>query len=242
MTPIRQGDGVGLTPNGIAEVRKGDGTVLWSAAPDIPDSGISRYEFEDDTQASTLIDSWANNDGTLSGATYVNGGLSFDGTNDFGDIPNAAIPFSSGEWSIALRINDSTTASREAYFGIRDSGGSSVISIEHNSEKLLVERFESGTTANIITTVDLRDGSDHLIALAEDSNGAELFTDDGNSRGTASALTFDFGGEDPSVGRRGGGGGDDRYSQMTGLDLRTYNKRLTSSEVSNLYNTGSISG
>lgn len=30
--PIRKGDGTGIAPKGLAEVRKGDGTVLWSAA------------------------------------------------------------------------------------------------------------------------------------------------------------------------------------------------------------------
>lgn len=32
--PIRTGSGVSLTPKGVAEVRKGDGTVLFSATVD----------------------------------------------------------------------------------------------------------------------------------------------------------------------------------------------------------------
>ena len=42
MTPIRMGDGTGLSPKGMAEVRKADGTVLWSADT-IPDSGLVHH-------------------------------------------------------------------------------------------------------------------------------------------------------------------------------------------------------
>lgn len=42
MNPIRQGDGTGLSVPGYSEVRKGDGTVVWSAGSDIPDSVVSR--------------------------------------------------------------------------------------------------------------------------------------------------------------------------------------------------------
>jgi len=41
MSPMRKGDGTGLSAKGFSEVRKGDGTVLWNA---IPDSGISQEE------------------------------------------------------------------------------------------------------------------------------------------------------------------------------------------------------
>jgi len=42
MLPIRRGDGTGLSAKGFSEVRKGDGTVLWSAGTQIPDSVVSR--------------------------------------------------------------------------------------------------------------------------------------------------------------------------------------------------------
>jgi len=42
MIPARKGDGTGLSFNGASEVRKGDGTVLWSSEPAIPDSVVSR--------------------------------------------------------------------------------------------------------------------------------------------------------------------------------------------------------
>ncbi len=42
MRPIRKGDGTGLSVPGVSEVRKGDGTVLWSAGGAIRDSVVAR--------------------------------------------------------------------------------------------------------------------------------------------------------------------------------------------------------
>jgi hypothetical protein len=47
MVPFRKGDGTGLGAKGFSEIRKGDGTVLWSAGPDIPDSVVDNYEDAD---------------------------------------------------------------------------------------------------------------------------------------------------------------------------------------------------
>jgi len=44
MAPIRKGDGTGFTPKGFAGVRKGDGTILYSA---IPDSVVDNFEADD---------------------------------------------------------------------------------------------------------------------------------------------------------------------------------------------------
>lgn len=71
MRPARQGDGTGLSASGFSEVRKGDGTVLWSAAPDIPDSVETQYRFEDDSDTTTALDGVGSNNATISGPTYT---------------------------------------------------------------------------------------------------------------------------------------------------------------------------
>jgi len=229
-------DAITMDGDSVGEVTV-DGSTVFSA---ISDAAISRFEFEDSSQFSTLVDDRDGNDGTLNSGTYVTGGVEFNGTTDNGTVPNAAIPFGSGEFSVALLFNSTDSGTdAQTHFGLRDSDGSSVLAIQHDNGNLQVDRFD-GSVEDITTSVDLRDGNDHLVVIAEDSSGAELFTDNGNSRGTGGALTFDFSGEDPGVGRRGGGGGADRNSAMTALRLDTYDKRLTSSDVSNLWNTGSI--
>jgi hypothetical protein len=88
MLPIRKGDGTGLSVPGIAEVRKGDGTVLWSASGGISNKIVSLYEYEDDSDTTVAIDSIGNNDANINGASYSSdadvGSLAIDhdGTND----------------------------------------------------------------------------------------------------------------------------------------------------------------
>jgi len=62
MAPIRRGDGTGLNAQGFSEIRKGDGTVLWSA---IPDSDVYLNDDWDDNQLTS------NREG--SGTTTYNG-------------------------------------------------------------------------------------------------------------------------------------------------------------------------
>ncbi|KAB7518800.1 hypothetical protein [Halosegnis rubeus] len=47
MAPIRKGDGTGFTSKGFAGVRKGDGTILYSAEPAIPDSVVAQWDARD---------------------------------------------------------------------------------------------------------------------------------------------------------------------------------------------------
>lgn len=208
----------------------------------IPDSGISRYKFEDDSDTSVLVDSWGNNDGSLvNGPVYVTGGVEFDGTDDYGEVPNATVPFGTGVFSVALRMSSSATGTDyQTHYGLRNSGTGHDIKIHHYNGTLRFQYFgASGVTETIDTGTDYRDGAEHLLTFVIDSNGSEGFVD-GTSVGTAAADTFDFNGESPRVAGWGGSGGGGRESAMTAFDKRTYDKRLSATEVSNLYNNGSI--
>jgi len=74
MRPLRQGDGTGLSASGFSEVRKGDGTVLFSAGGEIPDSAVAQFDarqlsgFADGDSVTTRPDHTSNgNDATGSG-------------------------------------------------------------------------------------------------------------------------------------------------------------------------------
>lgn len=67
--PIRKGDGVSVVPNGIQEVRKGDGTVIYSAGPVIVD------DFEDND----LVE-YSNTTNFTTTTTAIEG--SYSGQND----------------------------------------------------------------------------------------------------------------------------------------------------------------
>ena len=60
-----------VTPGGVeaSQVVAPDGTVVFEDAA-IPDSGVSRWTFDDgDTDSGTALDVWNDNDGTINGAT-----------------------------------------------------------------------------------------------------------------------------------------------------------------------------
>lgn len=108
--PARKGDGTGLAFKGFTEVRKGDGTVLWSAN-DIPDSGDLHAQYDateitasDEDSVSTWSDATGNGyDLTATGSpTYKTSGINgnpvvgLDGTDDYFDVSWTAFsqPFS----------------------------------------------------------------------------------------------------------------------------------------------------
>lgn len=66
--PIRKGDGTALAPKNFAEVRKGDGTILWSAGTEgaVPASAIHQWAYDEGT-GTTAADSIGTADGTLNG-------------------------------------------------------------------------------------------------------------------------------------------------------------------------------
>jgi len=98
--PIYTPDGTEVSeivlPDGstASQVIGPDGNVVFEAAPDIPDSVVSLYEFEDDTDTSTAIDSEGSNDLSISGATYTSTAavgslaLSHDGSDDLATSQN----------------------------------------------------------------------------------------------------------------------------------------------------------
>lgn len=91
MIPIRQGDGTGLSASGFSEVRTGDGTVLWSAGGEIPDSQdlFGRWDASDKTDLSSSFPAEAgpelSSTGSPSVLTDQKNGLnvaSYDGSDD----------------------------------------------------------------------------------------------------------------------------------------------------------------
>jgi hypothetical protein len=84
----------------------------------------------DETTGTTAVDSaGANNNGTLNnGPAWVtgtiNGGLDFDGTNDYVNSPIAGIPIGNSQRTISIWFNaDSVTTTDMKIFNYGDSGG-----------------------------------------------------------------------------------------------------------------------
>lgn len=241
MTPIRRGDGTGLDPEGFTEVRKGDGTVLWSAI-DIPDSGVSRWTFDSvDLDGSDPIDVWGDNDATNNGATTGVDGTSetydtgeafeFDGTDDY---VSAAVPDEiqgTGDKSAALWFRYDSQGYMLA-IGTNDisQGFGAFV---HTDDKL---NFW-GSNDDFTTGEELTTGQWYHVAITYDGDDVAVYLDGDNAADGVRSKNLDTGDDETTIGARMGG----RVSIEGRIDdVRIYDKALSSSEISNLYTSGRI--
>ncbi len=196
----------------------------------IPDSGVFRYNFEEGS-GNTVYDSWNNNDGSISGATFSTDSkvdsysLSFDGSDDYVDVPDMSgrsySSFSVGAWvkPISIANNDN------------------IFSWDSD-----VEAFISSTWGILMNGTYHQVGSpstDEWTHVFYTYDGSTVTTYENGSDVGSTSISGDVTGTTFYVGRK--------YSEAKTLDgylddFRFYDKALTSTEVSNLYNTGSISG
>ena len=210
---------------------------------------VSYYKL--DTNATTQPDSKGSNDGTVSGATYtasgkINGGYSFDGTNDRVSITGAALKAISGSFSVSLWMKDDSSTEAFAHCIGRGTWQSGAWHIQRdpndrsgssgNSVRLLM--FSSGINEVYATTQVFGTGNWHHIVITYDSSdrGMEIYID-GSSEGTATkGDTFATSAYETRIGEQPDGNRDFKgYIDEVGIWTRV----LTSAEVTSLYNSGS---
>lgn len=249
MAPIRRGDGTGLNPQGYTEVRKGDGTVLWSSDTD---SEILRYEFEND-----YTDSWNENDGTGHGTNFTeyskrgDYALVFDGTDDWLEYPTVDVTTPNKEWCVAfwgyfedLPISDVENEDylwhpRGEYdYAIRILGESSDFT-EVGTEPVFTSFSDDTHVLNTDVSLNAdqwyfigasHDGSENYTMWVDDDKYTDSLpdpesTDDVNQVYAQSAESLDRG-----------------YTHGSLAQFSLYDKDLTDTEWDNLRTTGSIDG
>jgi len=197
-----------------------------------PASGISRYTFDsDEIESNTSIDVWSSNDGTINGATQATGiigsdALSFNGSSDYVALP-AFSNFSS--FSISVWVNGSAGAA----VGLTQNNN---IEIREDGSGNWGFRMNSGTSLS--GPGGNLDTDTHIVATWDGST-RELFIN-GQSQGTLSTTSNEQKGEGTAIGRRSNVDGFESYFNGVIDDPRIYDKRLNSTEVSNLYQNDTI--
>jgi len=208
--------------------------VLNSFKTDIiqPASGISRWTFEETTNDIT-VDRWGNNNGSITGAEY--NGSSAQGENSIllgeTDVVDHGSPIIGGRssFTISVWIKINHTGKRYAYRE-EDPGDYGRNSIGVNGGTTFWETRNNGGGYSNINGAQVNDGEWHHIVGVMDSETMILYTDGSQDGSTGSSR------------------GSVEYSQIgTGFvgnvdDLRLYDKALSSSEVSSLYENGTIAG
>lgn len=224
--------------NGIVAVTDTPGS-------DIPDSGVARHEFEGD-----YSDSWSSSVGDFAG---TGNGTVFTNTSAVG---SQAVNFDAGDnvsmptppadiWdagSVAVWVDfDDTSVDSQFPVGLGDIDGDMgtgrELRLSDNGDYDFI-----GWGADVNTGVSPNSGLE-LIAYTWDSNGdVTVYRDDANVIGSATGLSLNTPDNTPTwyygVSARGPATNDNFAGIID--DPRVYSKTLSSTEVSNLYNSGSI--
>lgn len=211
----------------------------------VRESAVFRWTFDDtDTESGAAIDVWNDNDATINGVTTGVSGANQTYTT------NEAYEFDRSGGNVDSSVSDIATASVAAWAKITYTDSTDRVVIGTlDSDTGFALRY-AGQTNAVWDLVTANDGSFstvvgsnttfewiHFVAVLDDNNSITLY-EDGSEVGTTSIGSRDLGGTF-RVGERSDGG---NHFDGPIDDVRVYNKALSSSEVSNLYNTGSIDG
>jgi len=207
---------------------------------------ISHWTFDDaDTNSGTAVDVVGSNDGTITGATTGGSGLaSYDsgeayvfsrksnhnvafGKNAFGSLNGKPL-------SVSVWFNVSTTRNIVQRF-IYSQEGVVVLTVDGGN----LRGYVTGTRSNSVSTA-ISIGTTYHAVLTYDGSGTQTLYMNGSQADSQSGISMD---DLSSTDRQVRVGAQyDNTENFDGAidDPRVYGKELTSTEVSDLYNNGSI--
>ena len=216
-----------------------DGQTVFSPGPVLR---VVRYNFENNGDTSSITDSFGNNDGTINGAAYTtdsevgNFALSFDGTGDNVDVPD--FPAGLGAFSFGGYYKEFRGDARPRMISCSSNNFRAYINFKNNTG------WEFGVNGNLIKegTTSYTTGNYRFVVFVYDKTGlgdgttAKIYSEDANEIASGTPSTSDILTGGKLLGSRGPGDHWDGHLD----DLRGYSKGLSSTEVSNWYNTGTI--
>ncbi len=194
-----------------------------------------------ETSGTTANDASSNNyDGAVSGATwatgYMNNGLSFDGVNDYVQLPTTT-NMSSSEGSVSLWINSSHNYTDHGmmFYGALDTigngyGSHKELHLNFLSDETIGFFIEGGSQdVNITTSGTYADGQWHHVAATWNINGDATLYIDGTEVASAThdAIAFDFSG----VMRLGQTANNTRYYSGLMDQVKIYETELSAAQI-----------
>jgi hypothetical protein len=209
---------------------------------------VTYYNFEEGT-GTTVGDVWGSNDGTANSMTWSgavpsydvsgSGGSysgSFDDTNDFITTPIVqGYPVSYSLW-----FKSGTTDLTNIFGNYRTGGSDSWLDVQlrgHDGGKITVA-FDDGVGVTSVTPVtNYADNNYHNLVITYDGSDFYVYVDD-TLKGTDSVSGVDLTLKSLEIGRRANE--NDRYYGGLIDDFKVYDHILTSEEIGNIYDYGSI--
>ena len=241
-----------LHPEYELTVRVSDGHLLEPAIPelyatvdvtvregDLSDGLIANWQL-DDTSGTTAVDSAGTNDATLhNGPVWTsglsNGGLQFDGANDYVSFPES-IDLVGSDYSIGIWFKTSATGTRDLLALTDTATNNHGVLLEQRSNGTLrfLHRSPSGISGgtNIFSTESYNDGAWHQATLVKDATHIRLYVD-GEDVASAAITTSLAGPVKLTLGRLGATLSH-RYFQGTLDEVRIYDRAITATEATML--------
>lgn len=222
-------------------------SVAFGVESTIPDSGVARYNFEQD-----VVDTWNGLNGTdntsagyITDAAVGDFGKDFDGIDDWIDLSSVAGSggyqnMAESSFSVAIWVRTNSSAINGRLWEKRSTS---------NFNRVFSLFIDNGVFANVYSgsvqgTTTVSDGEwHHCVLTYGDGDGEWKLYTDGSLEDTSTSIDANFGpGNDVmKMGTRSGDDGSNSgYFGGALDDARPYTKELTAQEVSDLYSTGSI--
>jgi len=230
----------GITIDGteVTEVTVGGDTVFGA----IPDSVIAQYQFEDNANTTTAVDSIGSNDLTLNGQSYTSstvkcGSLALD--DDATDSPAESqstvdLPGDNvqNEMSIAAYVNPDVSDSNEYVFGWQESNDSDWLFVRFASTGFQGYLRVGGT--NIQTSGGtISNGSYEHVAVVADNSEIIVYQNASQVAQTSHSLDLsNLGSGTYLVGHRRSEAGDGSDGQFDNVSFA--NTKLSQSEIQKL--------
>lgn len=217
----------------------------------LTDNIVAYYKL-DETSGTTAYDALENYNGTNNGATVNQAGkigkaYDFDGVTDY---VSSAAPISFGAFSISAWVKaDNLNNFRTVYGGRYNSSGNPLVQLRFYNSKIGIEmrsNTNSGTGTGYLNTygsTTLSTGTWYYVILTYDDSGAVKIYLDGDTSTPEVSTTYSGGtwsninewhiGDGPGL-----LGSDENFFDGTIDEVGVWNRALSSTEVAELYNSG----
>ena len=193
-------------------------------------SKVLALDFAEGAGSTTQDRSGNSNDGKIRGATWTSGkygsALSFDGDDDYLDIPDSPSLEPAGPFSVAFWLKTSQTGNKV----ILEKDGNDGFSVQRRGTNTL--KMNVGLGNEIISAGTYNDGRWHFVVLVyRGPNNGSIYVDGVDDTGVSKPGTPTFGDGSLYIGSRAG-----RVGFQGSLDeIAIYNRALSASDIADMH-------